>query len=83
MQFNEDDEMQVIANIAQQNHLFIKKIESQQIGEEMYEQLLYESLYAKESGTQHMMKNNEFDIILNTCKKRQEFKKQVDMLMKS
>jgi len=49
----------------------------------MYDQLLYESLYAKEVGTQHMMKNNEFDIILNTCKKRQEFKKTVQEIMKS
>ena len=61
----------------------IKKIESHEIGEEMYDQLLYESLYAKEVGTSQMMKNNEFDIILNTCKKRQEFKKTVEMIMKS
>ena len=76
-------DIDTLRSIAKQNYLSIKKIESHQIGEEQYEQLLYESMYAKDNCTHHMMKENEFDIILNSCKKRQDFMKQVEQLMKN
>ena len=51
MQFGDEDEIVDMADIAEQNHLSIRKVESHEIGEEIYDQLLYDSLYAKESGT--------------------------------
>ena len=45
------------------------------IGEEVYENLMHETMFTRENdiGTMQMRKELDFDIILKCCKKRIEF----------
>ena len=66
---------QRLQEVAAQNYLGIKIIDRETVGDEIYEALQLESLYARELGTKQMMKERDFDVILNLCKQRQEFQK--------
>ena len=61
--------------IAKKNFLDIIIVDRELVGDEVYEELQLESLYARELGTKQMMKERDFDIILNSCKQRVEFQK--------
>jgi hypothetical protein len=59
---------QQLQEVAAQNYLGVKLIDRETVGDEIYEALQLESLYARELGTKQMMKERDFDIILNVCK---------------
>jgi hypothetical protein len=66
--------------IASQHFLSIKRIMRNVVGDEVYDQLLHGSII-RDEGQHQLMKERDFDIILNTCKQRQDFKVYIDSLM--
>ena len=66
---------QYVAKLAEQSYLQILMVTRKLVGDEVYEELQLESLYARELGTKQMMKERDFDIILNVCKQRVQFQK--------
>ena len=66
---------QYVQKLAEMSYLEIRLVDRKLVGDEVYEELQLESLYARELGTKQMMKERDFDIILNVCKQRVEFQK--------
>ena len=67
-----------LKSIADQHYLSIKQILREEVGDDIYDQLLYGNSAPRDEGQHQLMKERDFDIILNTCKQRQEFKTFID-----
>ena len=63
--------------LAQSNSLGIRKIDREQMGAGEYDELLFLSMFTRETLDKQLKKEREFDKILNACKLRQELREQI------
>ena len=66
--------------LAGQHFLQIRKLDRLTLGDQQFDQLQYECIYSREMGADQIKKERDFDIILNSCKQRQDFSRCIQEL---